>query len=319
MAFPVPGVDIEQNCAFLIHDTTRLIRRRFGMSIRDFGLTQAKWRVLVTLRHSPGVSQSELADRLDIEKAPLGLALDWLEQADWIRRETDPGDRRARRVYLRERALPVVTLMDERFGAVEANYLRGFDPDEVGQMLECLQVIRDELRALAKPLVPGRERDTPAAESTSRAETYMSVLFECARLLTRRFDARLAELGFTRNQWLVMNAVCANEGMRQSEIAEATKIGAAPLGKLIDALQSGGWLERRADPRDRRANRLFLSRRAQHLLSGAKQRFEQLHASLERPLGARRKQLLVNSLSWIRQRLLEESPQSTEYRRAGAQ
>jgi len=144
------------------------------------------------------------------------------------------------------------------------------------------------------------------------------VLFECARLLTRRFDARLAEMGFTRNQWLVMNTVYRNEGMRQTEIADATEIGAAPLGKVIDALQAGGWLERRADPRDRRANRLFLTRRAHHLLSGKRQRFEQLHAALLQPLGPRRTQLLVNSLGWIRQRLLEESPQATESRLAGA-
>jgi DNA-binding MarR family transcriptional regulator len=106
--------------------------------------------------------------------------------------------------------------------------------------------------------------------------------------------------------------------MRQTEIAEATEIGAAPLGKVIDALQAGGWLERRADPRDRRANRLFLTRRAHHLLSGKRQRFEQLHAGLLQPLGPRRRQLLVNSLGWIRQRLLEESPQTTESRLAGA-
>lgn len=318
----MPDFDIEQSCAFLIHDTARLLRRRFGLSIRDLELTQAKWRVLATLRHAPGVTQSELADRLDIEKAPLGLVLDWLEQAGWITREVDPSDRRARRVYLQERAEPTVALMDERFLAVEANYLRGFEAGEIAQMLECLQVIRDELRKLAPP-APRRHAETPPSPPSTageaRPETYVSVLFECARLLTRRFDARLAELGFTRNQWLLMNTVYRNEGLRQTEIAEATEIGVAPLGKLIDALQAEGWLERRADPRDRRVNRLFLTRRAHHLLNGMRQRFEQLHAGLERPLGPRRKHLLVSTLGWIRQRLLEEAPQSTEHRRAGAQ
>jgi hypothetical protein len=73
--------DFEQNWALLVHDTARLIRRRFDVSIRDLGLTQAKWRVLGTLSRHPGITQSELADRLDIEKAPLGLALEWLDQA----------------------------------------------------------------------------------------------------------------------------------------------------------------------------------------------------------------------------------------------
>ena len=317
----MPYPDLEQSCAFLIHDTARLIRRRFGLSIRDLELTQAKWRVLTTLLERPGISQSELAERLDIEKAPLGLALDWLEQAGWIERKADPADRRVRRASLLPSAEPALERMSERFRAIEANYLRGFDAEEVTQMLESLRVIRDTLRAGAATPASATRTATvaaPTAATTARTETYVSVLFECARLLTRRFDARLAEMGFTRNQWLVMNTVYRNEGMRQTAIADATEIGAAPLGKVIDALQAGGWLERRADPRDRRANRLFLTRRAHHLLSGKRQRFEQLHAALLQPLGPRRTQLLVNSLGWIRQRLLEESPQATESRLAGA-
>jgi hypothetical protein len=48
-------------------------------------------------------------------------------------------------------------------------------------------------------------------------------------------------MGFTRNQWLVMNTVYRNEGMRQTAIAEATGIG-APLGKVIDACRrTAGW------------------------------------------------------------------------------
>ena len=195
-------------------------------------------------------------------------------------------------------------------------------------MLESLQVIRETLRTAAPTptsaartatvATPGTATATDTTTANARTETYVSVLFECARLLTRRFDARLAEMGFTRNQWLVMNTVYRNEGMRQTAIADATEIGAAPLGKVIDALQADGWLERRADLRDRRAKRLFLTRRAHHLLSGKRQRFEQLHAALLQPLGPRRTQLLVNSLGWIRQRLLEESPQTTEPRLAGA-
>lgn len=320
--------DFEQNCAFLIHDTARLIRRRFGLSIRDLQLTQAKWRVLTALMERPGISQSELAERLDIEKAPLGLALDWLEQAGWIERKADPADRRVRRAALLPRAEPALARMSERFRAIEANYLRGFDAEEVAQMLESLQVIRETLRTAAPTptsaartatvATPGTATATDTTTANARTETYVSVLFECARLLTRRFDARLAEMGFTRNQWLVMNTVYRNEGMRQTAIADATEIGAAPLGKVIDALQADGWLERRADLRDRRAKRLFLTRRAHHLLSGKRQRFEQLHAALLQPLGPRRTQLLVNSLGWIRQRLLEESPQTTEPRLAGA-
>lgn len=305
----MPEPDLEQSFAFLIHDTSRLIRRAFDGAIRDLELTQAKWRVLATLSRRPGITQSDLAERLDMEKAPLGLVLLWLEQANWIKREPDPGDRRARRVFLLAHAEPTIKILEQRFKVVESGYLRGFDSDEVQQMLDSLQIVRQELRAT-----------TPSSEDQDLLpDHYLSVLFECARLLTRRFDARLAELGFTRNQWLVLNTVYRREGLRQTEIAGATALGAAPLGKLLDALQKSHWIERRADPDDRRANRLYLTRRAHNTLRSTRQRFETLHAGLERPLGSLRKQHLVNSLRWIRQRLIEETVHNADTRRTGAQ
>jgi DNA-binding MarR family transcriptional regulator len=302
-------MDYEQSCALLIHDTARLIRRRFDQAIRDLGLTQARWRVLAALNRLPGLTQSELAERLDIEKAPLGLALEWLQQAGWIRRAVDPADRRVRRVHLGEQAAPTLAVMEQRFRELEARYLRGFDEPEVKEMLESLQAVRALLRAPA---------DTRTAAITGVAsDTYISVLFECARLLNRRFDSRLAEQGFTRQQWLVLNTIERREGLRQGALAELTDLGAAAIGKLVDALQSAGWVERRVDPEDRRAHQLFLTRRGRHMLASARERFEVLHAGLERGLDPARYRSLVNRLGWIRQRLLEEAVHTAEARRAG--
>lgn len=300
-------MDFDQSWALLVHDTARLIRRRFDVSIRDLGLTQAKWRVLAILSRQPGQTQSEIAERLDIEKAPLGLALAWLEQSGWIRRERDPHDRRARRVYLGDKAGPTVELMAERFRTVESHYLRGFDDAEQAELLDSLLALREMLRASDARALAGQAPDT-----------YLSVLFECARLLIRRYDARLSELGFTRPQWLLLNTIEQREGLRQADLAEATELGAAATGKVVDALESAGWVERRVDATDRRANRLHLSRRGRAMLASTRERFERLHGNLERTLGSDRQRSLVKRLGWIRHRLLEEGAHIAEARRAGA-
>lgn len=308
----MPDSDHEQSCAFLIYDTVRLIRRRFDAAISDLGLTEAKWRILATLKRWPGMSQSAIADRLDIEKAPAGLALDWLEGKGWVRREPDQADRRARRVWLQDDAAPTLERMLERFRGVEANYLRGFDTEEIEGICSSLRVIRRELRTVA----PEPEAPLPAA-GDGQPDSFSSLMFDCARLLTKRFDTRLAELGFTRNQWLVLNTVTRNEGLRQTQIAEITQMAVAPLGKIVDALERDKWLERKPDPRDRRANRLHTSARARHLINGMRQRFETLHARLVNPLGADRRRQLIDSLGWIRQRLLEEPLAGADLRRIG--
>jgi DNA-binding MarR family transcriptional regulator len=41
----------------------------------------------------------------------------------------------------------------------------------------------------------------------------------------------------------------------------------APLSKLLDRLESGGWVERRADPDDRRANRVFITQKIDSLMT----------------------------------------------------
>jgi DNA-binding MarR family transcriptional regulator len=41
----------------------------------------------------------------------------------------------------------------------------------------------------------------------------------------------------------------------------------APLSKLLDRLEAGGWVERRADPDDRRANRVFITKKIDSLMT----------------------------------------------------
>lgn len=303
----MPELDLEQNCAFLLHDTARLIRKRFDEAVRDLELTPAKWRILVLLGKQPGLRQSQLAERLEIEKAPMGSALRWLESAGWLKREADLSDRRARLVKLEAGAAPILEKLDTRFRAVEANYLRGFDQNELAQMRSSLEKIRAQLAP-----------DTATGTSLEVPDSYVSVLFDCARLQKKLFDVRLEELGFSRNQWLLLNTIQRREGLTQTEIAAALEMRLAPLGKLIDSLQNSGWIERRPDKRDRRANCLHLTRRAKHTLGGAKQRYAALHEAIERPLGSHDTRQLIHCLGWIRQRLLEEAAHSGARRRGAA-
>jgi DNA-binding MarR family transcriptional regulator len=52
------------------------------------------------------------------------------------------------------------------------------------------------------------------------------------------------------------------EGLRQTELAESLEMEPIAVGRVIDRLQAAGFVERRADPRDRRAWRLYVTERA---------------------------------------------------------
>ena len=49
------------------------------------------------------------------------------------------------------------------------------------------------------------------------------------------------------------------EGLKQSELAEMLDLQPITLTRLLDRLCDNGLIERRSDPNDRRAKRLFLT------------------------------------------------------------
>ncbi len=85
------------------------------------------------------------------------------------------------------------------------------------------------------------------------------LLGDASRLLRKRFDARAVTLGLTRAQWRVLARLRRREGINQTELADILEIETITLGRHIDRLEAKGWVERRPDPADRRAWKLFLN------------------------------------------------------------
>jgi MarR family transcriptional regulator for hemolysin len=79
-------------------------------------------------------------------------------------------------------------------------------------------------------------------------------------------DQVAREYGMTRAQWAVLKRLERNEGMKQSELAEMLELQPITLTRLVDRFCDNGLIERRPDPNDRRAKRLFLTPAAQPLM-----------------------------------------------------
>lgn len=92
------------------------------------------------------------------------------------------------------------------------------------------------------------------------------LLGDVSRLIRRRFDARAGELGLTRAQWRVVAQLRRREGINQSALAEILEIEPITLVRHIDRLVAKGLIERRPDPCDRRAWKLYLNAEVQPVL-----------------------------------------------------
>ena len=104
-----------------------------------------------------------------------------------------------------------------------------------------------------------------AGKTTPRRE-FAFTLNDVARLLRTYADHRAAAFGITRAQWAVMARLDRQEGLKQSELAEMLDLQPITLTRLLDRLCDSGLIERRSDPNDRRAKRLFLTAAARPML-----------------------------------------------------
>jgi MarR family transcriptional regulator for hemolysin len=96
------------------------------------------------------------------------------------------------------------------------------------------------------------------------------------RLLRTYADQKARRFGMTRAQWAVLLRLERREGLKQSDLAEALDIQPITLTRLVDRLCDNGLIERRADPNDRRAKRLYLTAAARPLIDRIADRIEEL-------------------------------------------
>ncbi|MGY4569728.1 MarR family transcriptional regulator [Bradyrhizobium sp. BEA-2-5] len=95
---------------------------------------------------------------------------------------------------------------------------------------------------------------------------FIAQLVESSRLLRNYIDHRAKARGTTRAQWIVLFRLREQEGLSQVDLADVLELQPISLVRLLDRLVEHGLLERRPDPRDRRANRLFLTRSGRRLV-----------------------------------------------------
>jgi DNA-binding MarR family transcriptional regulator len=158
---------LQMTFGFLLHDTARLMRRDFERRSRSSGLTRAQWSVLAHLARSEGSSQAALAETLEIEPITLVRLLDRLEDAGWVERRPDPGDRRVRRLFLTETARPLMEQFQQLAAETREASLSGLSEVERKQLTDLLLRVRGNLSTANSPARDlGRDLAAkPAAEA----------------------------------------------------------------------------------------------------------------------------------------------------------
>ncbi len=140
-------------------------------------------------------------------------------------------------------------------------------------------------------------------------------IMDVARMIKTYADQRGRQFGISRAQWAVLVRIDRSEGLKQSELAEILDLQPISLTRLLDRLADNKLIERRADPNDRRANRLFLTPAARPLLGQLADLGEDMMATVLDGLDAKTVERTLRDLEHVRENLraaINRSPSPQE-------
>jgi MarR family transcriptional regulator for hemolysin len=132
---------------FLVHDVSRLIKRRFERRARLMGLpiTRQQAAVVLNIAGNEGVSQAEVATWLGIEPIALVRMLDKLHEEGLVERRAHPTDRRVRTLWLTPAAHTVVKRILAINEAIRQEAFGGLAPKTRDAVINVLGQIKDNL------------------------------------------------------------------------------------------------------------------------------------------------------------------------------
>jgi DNA-binding MarR family transcriptional regulator len=97
-------IDLANNLVRSIGALNRNMMRALDAEMAPFGMGSGRFSYLFMLYINEGVTQQEMAVRLQADKAAVARTLAQLEQQGYVRRESDPRDGRVTRVYLTDQS-----------------------------------------------------------------------------------------------------------------------------------------------------------------------------------------------------------------------
>lgn len=138
-------MDRIRNLGFLIKDIGRLYTRLFEQQAQPLGVSLAECKVLTYLTRYAGASQIQLAELTGIAPMSLVRILDRMEADGSIERRQHPTDRRARQLYLKDKAQPTLAQLWKIGDQVRAQSLAGIKAEDRDLLISLLEHVHSNL------------------------------------------------------------------------------------------------------------------------------------------------------------------------------
>jgi MarR family transcriptional regulator, transcriptional regulator for hemolysin len=138
--------DIRREILFQLSDVARSMRTYIDQCAREHGMTRAQWGALARLERQEGMTQTEMAEVLEIQPISLVRLIDRLCQHGLVERRPHPSDRRANRLYLTDKGRSTLTRMAPLGKEIAGDVLGPVDETAIADLLEKLLRIKGNIK-----------------------------------------------------------------------------------------------------------------------------------------------------------------------------
>jgi MarR family transcriptional regulator for hemolysin len=137
---------VDMNFLFTLGEVQRLVRAYADKEAARFSITRAQWAVLAKVERNEGMTQTELAEQMEMQPITLTRLIDKLCESDWIERRGDASDRRVNRLYLLKAGRALLGRLSGLRSELTATALEGINPADAHRLLAQLEQIKENVR-----------------------------------------------------------------------------------------------------------------------------------------------------------------------------
>jgi len=137
----------------------RLLKYTDAAFKEALGISHTQLGVLFILEKKPGAMLKEVSEELGINASAITALIDRMEDAGWIERRPDPGDRRAHRLVLTEKARPILARILDLSTEIRNEAFAGLSKAEGQHLIDLLVRVHGNLSERVPPLAAGEFTD----------------------------------------------------------------------------------------------------------------------------------------------------------------
>ena len=127
--------------SFRFDEIVRALSRRVDARLEAYDLSRTQWRLLAYIVRNHGMTQSEIARVLELERASVGQTIDIMERKELLTRSPSQTDRRVWRIEATQKAHDLLPELRPMVDRLHGQTFAGFSDGEIEQLGDLLDRI----------------------------------------------------------------------------------------------------------------------------------------------------------------------------------